>query len=137
MLTLFAAFLNNTFLSSGMEDPSLNLRNVFAPMGISLIAALTGFFCLLHCKNDLFPEESIWHWKNGMPLLSALRSLAIGTLLGPHKERQVDWYLECGHLEKLFNQLTPHLDRIAQIIQHYAISVCALSLACYFGFLII
>ncbi|KAB2034801.1 hypothetical protein ES319_D04G109100v1 [Gossypium barbadense] len=79
--------------------------------------------CSLLCLlNDLFPEESIWHWKNGMPLLSALRSLAIGTLLGPHKERQVDWYLECGHLEKLFNQLTPHLDRIAQIIQHYAIS---------------
>ncbi|TYH21780.1 hypothetical protein ES288_A04G073500v1 [Gossypium darwinii] len=79
--------------------------------------------CSLLCLlNDLFPEESIWRWKNGMPLLSALRSLAIGTLLGPHKERQVDWYLECGHLEKLFNQLTPHLDRIAQIIQHYAIS---------------
>ncbi|KAK8562208.1 hypothetical protein V6N12_049255 [Hibiscus sabdariffa] len=79
--------------------------------------------CSLLCLlNDLFPEESVWCWKNGMPLLSALRSLAIGTLLGPHKERQVDWYLECGHLEKLFNQLTPQLDKIAQIIQHYAIS---------------
>ncbi|KAE8717059.1 putative ATP-dependent RNA helicase DHX36-like isoform X1 [Hibiscus syriacus] len=80
-------------------------------------------FCSLLCLlNDLFPEESVWCWKNGMPLLSALRSLAIGTLLGPHKEREVDWYLECGHLEKLFNQLTPQLDKIAQIIQHYAIS---------------
>ncbi|KAK8672102.1 hypothetical protein V6N13_110476 [Hibiscus sabdariffa] len=79
--------------------------------------------CSLLCLlNDLFPEESVWCWKNGMPLLSALRSLAIGTLLGPHKERQVNWYLECGHLEKLFNQLTPQLDKIAQIIQHYAIS---------------
>ncbi|XWS66566.1 hypothetical protein CRYUN_Cryun05aG0210500 [Craigia yunnanensis] len=81
--------------------------------------------CSLLCLlNDLFPEEHVWLWKNGMPLLSALRSLAIGTLLGPHKERQVDWYLERGHLEKLLNQLTPQLDKIAQIIQHYAI--CAL-----------
>ncbi|XP_022766948.1 uncharacterized protein LOC111311650 [Durio zibethinus] len=79
--------------------------------------------CSLLCLlNDLFPEERVWLWKNGMPLLSALRSLAIGTLLGPHKERQVDWYLEHGHLEKLLNQLTPQLDKIAQIIQHYAIS---------------
>lgn len=62
-----------------------------------------------------------------MPLLSGLRTLAIGTLLGPPKEKHVDWYLECGHLEKLLNQLTPQLDKIAQIIQHYAISVCPLS----------
>ncbi|XVE96282.1 hypothetical protein REPUB_Repub02eG0207600 [Reevesia pubescens] len=79
--------------------------------------------CSLLCLlNDLFPEEGVWLWKNGMPLLSALRSLAIGTLLGPHKERQVNWYLERGHLEKLLNQLTPQLDKIAQIIKHYAIS---------------
>ncbi|GKV31944.1 hypothetical protein SLEP1_g40595 [Rubroshorea leprosula] len=79
--------------------------------------------CSLLCiLNDLFPNESVWLWKNGMPLLSGLRTLAIGTLLGPQKEKQVDWYLECGHLEKLLNQLTPQLDQIAQIIQHYAIS---------------
>ncbi|XWS59372.1 hypothetical protein CRYUN_Cryun08bG0115900 [Craigia yunnanensis] len=79
--------------------------------------------CSLLCLlNDLFPEERVWLWKNGMPLFSALRSLAIGTLLGPHKERQVDWYLELGNLEKLLNHLTPQLDKIAQIIQHYAIS---------------
>ncbi|XVF76085.1 hypothetical protein PTKIN_Ptkin13bG0237800 [Pterospermum kingtungense] len=79
--------------------------------------------CSLLCLlNDLFPEEHVWLWKNGMPLLSAVRSLAIGTLLGPHKERQVNWYLKRGHLEKLLNQLTPQLDKIAQIIQHYAIS---------------
>ena len=59
-----------------------------------------------------------------MPLLSALRKLAVGTLLGPQKEKQVDWYLETSHREKLLNQLTPHLDKIAQIIEHYAISVC-------------
>ncbi|OMO49780.1 Protein virilizer, partial [Corchorus capsularis] len=79
--------------------------------------------CSLLCLlNDLFPEEGVWLWKNGMPLLSGLRSLAIGTLLGPHKEKQVDWYLEHGHLEKLLNQLMPQLDKIAEIIQHYAIS---------------
>ncbi|WCJ34180.1 embryo defective 2016 [Euphorbia peplus] len=77
------------------------------------------FLCLL---IDLFPEEGIWLWKNGMPLLSALRTLAVGTILGPLKERQVNWYLESLHLEKLLSQLTPHLDKIAQIIQHYAIS---------------
>ena len=59
-----------------------------------------------------------------MPMLSALRKLAVGTLLGPQKEKQVDWYLETSHREKLLNQLTPHLDKIAQIIEHYAISVC-------------
>ncbi|KAF2323825.1 hypothetical protein GH714_042410 [Hevea brasiliensis] len=79
--------------------------------------------CSLLCLlNDLFPEEGIWLWKNGMPLLSALRTLAVGTLLGPQKERQVNWYLEPFHLEKLLSQLTPHLDKIAHIIQHYAIS---------------
>lgn len=59
-----------------------------------------------------------------MPLLSALRKLSVGTLLGSEKERQVNWYLHPTHLEKLLSQLTPHLDKIAQIILHYAISVC-------------
>lgn len=85
----------------------------------------------LHCKNDLFPEEGVWHWRNGMPLLSALRTIAVGSLLGPQKEGQVDWYLESGHIEKLLSQLRPHLDKIAQIIQHYAISVCVLSRKLY------
>lgn len=61
-----------------------------------------------------------------MPLLSARRMLAVGTLLGPQKERHVNWYLEPGHLEKLVGQLAPHLDQIAEIVQHYAISVCSL-----------
>ncbi|XP_065856562.1 protein virilizer homolog [Euphorbia lathyris] len=79
--------------------------------------------CSLLCLLiDLFPEEGIWLWKNGMPLLSALRTLAVGTILGPLKEKQVNWYLESLHLEKLLSQLTPQLDKIAQIIQHYAIS---------------
>lgn len=59
-----------------------------------------------------------------MPLLSALRKLSVGTVLGPQKEREVNWYLHPVHLEKLLSQLMPHLDKVAQIIQHYAISVC-------------
>ncbi|KAK2655362.1 hypothetical protein Ddye_008414 [Dipteronia dyeriana] len=89
----------------------------------SLLALGPKETCSLLCLlNDLFPEEGIWLWRNGMPLLSALRTLAVGSLLGPQKEKEVDWYLESGHLEKLLIQLRPHLDKIAQIIQHYAIS---------------
>lgn len=73
-----------------------------------------------------------------MPLLSAFRTLAIGTLLGPQKERQVNWYLESAHLEKLLSQLTPQLEKLAQIIQHYAISVChSLGLVLTFFFVIV
>lgn len=59
-----------------------------------------------------------------MPLLSGLRKLAVGTLMGPQKEKQINWYLEPGPLEKLINHLTPNLDKIAKIIQHHAVSVC-------------
>lgn len=61
-----------------------------------------------------------------MPSLSAIRTLAIGTLLGPRKEGEVEWYLRPQHLETLLSQLTPQLDKIAQIFLHYAISVCTL-----------
>ncbi|XP_027363282.1 protein virilizer homolog isoform X3 [Abrus precatorius] len=77
---------------------------------------------LLYLLSDLFPEEDIWLWTSGMPLLTTRRMLAVGTILGPHKERHVNWYLESGHLEKVVGQLAPHLDKIAEIIQHYAIS---------------
>lgn len=59
-----------------------------------------------------------------MPLLSALRTLAVGTLLGPQKELEVNWYLHSGHPEVLLNQLTPQLDKIAQVILRYAMTVC-------------
>lgn len=89
----------------------------------SLLALGPKETCSLLCLlNDLFPEEGIWLWKNGMPSFSAFRTLAIGTLLGPQKERQINWYLEPAHLEKLLSQLRPQLDKLAQIIQHYAIS---------------
>lgn len=59
-----------------------------------------------------------------MPILSALRTLAVGTSLGPVKEREIDWYLHDGNPEKLLSQLTrPLLDKIAQIIIHYSTSV--------------
>lgn len=59
-----------------------------------------------------------------MPLLSVRRMLAVGTILGPQKERHANWYLESGCPEKLLFQLAPHLDKVGQIIQHYAFSVC-------------
>lgn len=58
-----------------------------------------------------------------MPFLSALRTLSVGTLLGPQEEKKVNWYLQPVHLEKLLGQLTPQLEKIAHIIQRYAISV--------------
>ncbi|KAG7630169.1 Virilizer N-terminal [Arabidopsis suecica] len=77
------------------------------------------FLCIL---SDILPEEGVWFWKSGMPLLSGLRKLAVGTLMGPQKEKQINWYLEPGPLEKLINHLTPNLDKIAKIIQHHAVS---------------
>lgn len=79
--------------------------------------------CTLILLNDLLPDEGIWLWKSGMPILSALRTLAVGTSLGPVKEREIDWYLHDGNPEKLLSQLTrPLLDKIAQIIIHYCTS---------------
>ncbi|RZC25775.1 protein virilizer homolog [Glycine soja] len=77
---------------------------------------------LLYLLIDLFPEEDIWLWTSGMPLLTARRMLAVGNILGPQKERHVNWYLESGHQEKLVGQLAPHLDKVAEIILHYAVS---------------
>lgn len=59
-----------------------------------------------------------------MPVLSSLRKLAIGTILGPPKEKEVNWYLKPEFREKILSQLTPQLDMIAQMIKHYAVSVC-------------
>ncbi|XP_057524908.1 protein virilizer homolog isoform X2 [Amaranthus tricolor] len=75
--------------------------------------------CLL---IDLFPDEGVWHWKNGMPLLTPARALAVGTLLGPLEETKVNWYLEHPYVEVLLVQLSPHLDKIAQVVLHYAVS---------------
>ncbi|KAF8084458.1 hypothetical protein N665_0716s0007 [Sinapis alba] len=77
------------------------------------------FLCIL---SDILPEEGVWFWKSGMPLLSGLRKLAVGTLMCPQKEKQINWYLEPAPLEKLLNYLTPNLDKIAKIIQHHAVS---------------
>ncbi|KVH90545.1 Protein virilizer [Cynara cardunculus var. scolymus] len=77
---------------------------------------------LLFLLNDLLPDEGASLWKNGMPMLSTFRQLAVGTLLGPEKEREINWYLQAGHKEKLIGQLTPMLHKIAEIVLHCAIS---------------
>lgn len=74
-------------------------------------------------KNDLLPDESNWLWKNGMPMLSPLRAMSVGTLLGPPKEKQVNWYLKPGIPEKLIAQLYPQLPKLGDIILHCAVSV--------------
>ncbi|KAL3536025.1 hypothetical protein ACH5RR_004486, partial [Cinchona calisaya] len=76
-------------------------------------------FCLL---NDLFPDEGVWLWKNGIPMSSVVRAFSVGTLLGPKKERQIEWYLQAGKSQKLLGQLTPLLDKVAQVILHCATS---------------
>ncbi|KAI3682539.1 hypothetical protein L1987_82588 [Smallanthus sonchifolius] len=77
---------------------------------------------LLFLLNDLLPDEGVSLWKNGMPMLSAFRQLAVGTLLGPEKEKEFNWYLQAGHKEKLIGQLTPMLHKILEIVLHCAIS---------------
>ncbi|KAK3033337.1 hypothetical protein RJ639_034184 [Escallonia herrerae] len=89
---------------------------------------------LLFLLNDLMPEEGVWLWKNGMPMLTTLRKLAVGTILGPQKEREISWYLQTVHLDKLHGQLTPHLGKIAQIILHCAISTRSISHEVIFTF---
>lgn len=66
-------------------------------------------------------------WKHGRPTFSFLRDLAVGTLLGPLKEKQINWYLRPGHTEKLIAQLSPQLAKLGEIILHCAISVCNLT----------
>lgn len=58
-----------------------------------------------------------------MPLLSAVKKLGIKTILGPQMEDEVNWYLEPHHQEKLLGQLSLQLEKISQVVQHYAISV--------------
>ncbi|KAK2454634.1 protein virilizer protein [Trifolium repens] len=104
-------------------SPGLYHTLLASVQGTSLLTLGPKETCsLLYLLSDLFPEEDIWLWIGGMPLLTTRRLLAIGTLLGPQKERQVNWYLESGPLGKLVSQLAPHLDKIAEIVQHHAIS---------------
>ncbi|PIN17839.1 hypothetical protein CDL12_09499 [Handroanthus impetiginosus] len=77
-------------------------------------------FCLL---NDLLPGESICLWKNEMPMLSNLRTLAVGTLLGPQREKQINWYLRPGYPDKLVAQLSPQIAKVGEIILHCAVSM--------------
>ncbi|XXG70875.1 hypothetical protein AAC387_Pa07g0258 [Persea americana] len=87
----------------------------------SLLALGPKEACSLLCLlGDLFPEEGIWLWKKGMPSLSALRTLGVATLLGPEKEKDVDWYLQPGHLSVMLSRLTPLLHQIAEIVLHFS-----------------
>ncbi|KAG8376803.1 hypothetical protein BUALT_Bualt09G0101900 [Buddleja alternifolia] len=89
----------------------------------SLLALGPKETCSLLCLlNDLFPDENIRLWKNRMPMLSSLRAMAVGTLLGPEKEKQVNWYLRPGNPEKLVAQLSPQLVKLGEIILHCAMS---------------
>lgn len=73
--------------------------------------------CSLLCiLNDLFTEEGVWLWENGTPTLSVLKTLAVRTLLGPKKEKEINWFLQTGLREKLLGQLKPHLGKLAEII---------------------
>ncbi|GAU28853.1 hypothetical protein TSUD_21900 [Trifolium subterraneum] len=104
-------------------SPGLYHTLLASVQGTSLLTLGPKETCsLLYLLSDLFPEEDIWLWIGGMPLLTTRRLLAVGTLLGPQKERHVNWYLESGPLGKLVSQLAPHLDKIAEIVQHHAIS---------------
>ncbi|XP_051150201.1 protein virilizer homolog isoform X2 [Andrographis paniculata] len=95
---------------------NLNATSLLA-LGPKEICSL---FCLL---NELFPGESIWLWKNGMPLQSPLTGMAAGILLGPEKEKQINWYLRPGNPEKLLAQLSPQLGKLGEIILHCALSM--------------
>eukprot|EP01018_Ginkgo_biloba_P030944 Gb_24781 [translate_table: standard] len=94
------------------------LENVPAPASLALgPKEACSVLCLL---GELFPEEGVWLWKNGTSSLNALRTLGIGTLLGVRSIEDIDWYLQPPHFEKLLSRLMPHLDKIAQIVLHFA-----------------
>ncbi|KAJ8536636.1 hypothetical protein K7X08_035037 [Anisodus acutangulus] len=80
---------------------------------------ICSMLCIL---NDLFAEEGVWLWENRAPRLSVLRTLAVRTLLGPKKEKEINWFLQAGLREKLLGQLKPHLGKIAQIILCFSAS---------------
>ncbi|KAL0374796.1 UNVERIFIED_CONTAM: protein virilizer [Sesamum radiatum] len=60
---------------------------------------------------------------NGIPLLSPLRAVAVGTLLGPEKEKQINWYLKPGNPVKLLAQLSQQLAKLGEVILHCAVSM--------------
>lgn len=81
-------------------------------------------------QNDLFPSESNWKWKNGMPMLSTIRGTAAGTLLGPQKEKNINWFLRPGNPEKLVAQLSPQLAKLGDIILHCSVSASVSLFVC-------
>ncbi|KAK6147265.1 hypothetical protein DH2020_018177 [Rehmannia glutinosa] len=84
--------------------------------------------CSLLCLLYLAVEE--WN-ANAEP---SQRAMAVGTLLGPQKEKQINWYLRPGNPEKLVAQLSPQLVKLGEIILHCAVStlsrVLVIRIAC-------
>ncbi|KAH9287987.1 hypothetical protein KI387_032104, partial [Taxus chinensis] len=94
------------------------LENVPAPASLALgPKEACSVLCLL---GELFPEEGIWLWKNGTSSLNALKTLGVGTLLGIQSIEDIDWYLQPHQFEKLLSRLLPHVDKVAQIVLHFA-----------------
>lgn len=58
-----------------------------------------------------------------MPSLSAIRTLSVGTILGPEGEKYIEWHLQPEHLKVLLGRLTPQLNKIAQIVLHFGSTV--------------
>ncbi|EPS67662.1 hypothetical protein M569_07111, partial [Genlisea aurea] len=77
-------------------------------------------FCLL---NDFLPDEGFWLWKRGMPMMCSLQAMSLGTLLGPGKEKQINWHLVPENTEKLLSQLCPKLESLGEITRHCAITM--------------
>ncbi|KAL8138354.1 hypothetical protein V2J09_004355, partial [Rumex salicifolius] len=114
-------------LSSTYPEYAFSLETVCHLIASALaywptLAWAPGLFHTLLDNNDLFPEEGVWLWKDGMPLLTALRLVAVGSILGPYKERELNWYLEPVHTEQLTAQLAPNIQKIAQVLLRYAAS---------------
>ncbi|XP_078432538.1 mRNA methyltransferase EMB2016 isoform X2 [Wolffia australiana] len=93
------------------------LDNIQASLALALGPkdACSLFFLL----GDLLPEEGLWLWKNGIPLLSAIRTLGVGTILGHDGEKFVEWHLQSECLSILLGRLAPQLNKIAQIVLHF------------------
>ncbi|XP_057830366.2 protein virilizer homolog isoform X1 [Cryptomeria japonica] len=91
-----------------------------APAPASLALGPKEACSVLYMLGELFPEEGIWLWKNGTSSLNALKTLGVGTLLGIKSIEDIDWYLQPHQFEKTLSRLLPHLDKISQIVLHFA-----------------
>ncbi|ONK69373.1 uncharacterized protein A4U43_C05F22180 [Asparagus officinalis] len=92
------------------------------PASASLALGPKDACSMLHLLAGLLPDEGIWLWCDGMPPLCALKTLSIGTILGPEAEGYIDWFLQPDYLNMLLVKLTSQLSRIGHIILNFAFS---------------